>query len=100
MILFRMEMPTCCARCPINKCCGHDTKSTERRSSLCPCIAEFPDEYGRIIDQDRLESRLLYYGQHDRKFRLGDIIKYSLAEFFDIMAKLSEPIIDGRKNNE
>lgn len=94
MIIFDTEMPSCCMRCLVSNACPYNIRSYDRRSSKCPCVIELSDY------QDKLESALFEYGQHDKKFKLGEMIKYSLAEYCDITRRLSRRIIERMKRNE
>lgn len=106
-ILIRMEMPRNCFECPLftncDACEGHECGcgllggigyeediSEDRRRDDCPLV-ELP-EHGDLIETKDVLLALVEHGQRDKRFKLGDTIRYSPSEVKEII-DASVPVV-------
>jgi hypothetical protein len=59
-----------------------------------------PKGHGRLIDADKFISALFVYGQADDKFKLGELIKYTPSEIWEIEKILAKTVIEADADKE
>ena len=53
-----------------------------------------PKGHGKLIDADKFIDALFVYGQADDKFKLGELIKYTPSEIWEIEEMLAKTVIE------
>jgi len=59
-----------------------------------------PKGHGRLIDVDKFIDALFAYGQADDKFKLGELIKYTPSEIWEIEKILAKTVIEADREAE
>lgn len=59
-----------------------------------------PKGHGRLIDADKFIDALFRYGQADDKFKLGELIKYTPSEIWEIEKILAKTVIEADREVE
>lgn len=59
-----------------------------------------PKGHGRLIDADKFIDALFVYGQADDKFKLGELIKYTPSEIWEIEKILAKTVIEADREVE
>lgn len=107
-ILIRgMEMPGSCAACDFyNVISGRCTRTGTKinfselttRSVDCP-ISELP-QHGELIETKDVLLALVEHGQRDKRFKLGDTIRYSPSEVKEIIDASVPVIVPAEREGE